>query len=422
MPDVREMRKTQGSTPLKASSYPSPSTGGRIASLDVLRGFAVLGILVMNIQVFSMPEAAYLNPTMWGDLTGINFAVWFLSHLLADTKFITIFSMLFGAGVCLFADRVEARGGRAASLHYRRMFWLFGFGLAHAYLLWIGDILVPYALCGCFVFMLRNSQARTLACAGVAVFSVSTLLYLFIGIAMLKEVVPQEIVDELRTSTWAPSEAQRLSEVEAYRGGWLEQQPLRVKGSLGMHLYAFPLLLLWRCAGMMLVGMALYKWGVLSAARGDRFYRRLAAMGIVGGSVPILAGTWLDFATGWSWPHSFAFWSQLNYWGGVVMALGYVGAVMLALRLGWLPGLQARLAAVGRMAFTNYIAQTLICTGIFYGHGLGLFGSAPRWQQALIVGAVCAAQLWWSPLWLRRFRSGPLEWLWRRLTYGRPPG
>ena len=421
MSDVRGMRQKQGAAPVKASDCQRPSTGGRIASLDVLRGFAVLGILVMNIQAFSMPEAAYLNPTMWGDLTGINLAVWFLSHLLADTKFITIFSMLFGAGVCLFADRVEARRGKAAALHYRRMFWLFVFGLAHAYLLWIGDILAPYALCGCLVFLFRNSQARTLACAGVAVFSVSTLLYLFIGIASLQEVLPQEVVAALRTS-WAPSEFQRLSEVEAYRGSWLEQQPVRVEGSLGLHLYAFPFHLLWRCAGMMLVGMALYKWGVLSAARGDRFYRRLALVGIAGGSAPIIVGTWLNFATGWSWPHSTAFWSQLNYWGGVVMALGYVGAVMLVLRRGWLPGLQTRLAAVGRMAFTNYIAQTLVCTAIFYGHGLGLFGGALRWQQALIVGAVCAAQLWWSPIWLRNFRSGPLEWLWRRLTYGRPTG
>ena len=407
--------------PFEASRHPSSSSDHRIASLDVLRGFAVLGILVMNIQAFSMPEAAYLNPTMWGDLTGINLAVWHFSHLLADTKFITIFSMLFGAGVCLFADRVEARGGRTAALHYRRMFWLFGFGLAHAYLLWIGDILVSYALCGCLVFLLRNSQARTLACAGVAVFSVSTLLYLFIGIVTLKEVLPPEIIAELRTSWWAPSEAWRLAEVEAYRGGWIEQQPLRVEGSLGKHLYSFPLLLLWRCAGMMLVGMALYKWGVLSAARGSRFYRRLAVVGIAGGAVAVIAGTWIDFATGWSWPNSVFFWSQLNYWGGVAMALGYVGAVMLALRRGWLPGLQTRLAAVGRMAFTNYIAQTLVCTTIFYGHGIGLFGSAPRWQQALIVGAVCAAQLWWSPIWLRRFRTGPLEWLWRTLTYGQPP-
>jgi len=403
------------------SRRPAPLTKGHIVSLDVLRGFAVLGILVMNVQMFSMPEAAYLNPTRWGDLAGINLATWFLSHLLANTKFISIFSMLFGAGICLFADRIEARGGRAAALHYRRMFWLLVFGLAHAYLLWIGDILVPYALCGCLVFLLRKARPRTLAVTGLAVFSVSTLLYLFIGIAALQEALPPEIATDLRTNWWAPAEAKLLAEAEAYRGGWLEQQSLRVEGSLGMHLAAFPLLLLWRCAGMMLLGMALYRWGLLSAARSDRFYRRLAMAGIAGGAVAIMLGTWLNFATGWSWPHSLAFWSQLDYWGGVAMALGYVGAVMLAVRRGWLARVQARLAAVGRMAFTNYIAQTVICTTIFYGHGLGLFGSVERWQQALIVGAVWAVELWWSPIWLRRFGRGPLEWLWRRLTYGRLP-
>ena len=401
---------------------PTPIPAGRIASLDILRGFAVLGILVMNIQMFSMPEAAYLNPTAWGDLTGLNLVTWLVGHLLTDTKFISIFSMLFGAGVCLFSDRAEARGGRAARLHYRRMFWLLVFGLAHAYLLWVGDILVPYALCGCLVFLLWKVRPRTQALAGVAVFSVSTLLYLLVGIATLRQILPPEVVAELQTDWWAPTDAQLRAEVDAYRGGWLDQQPQRVEGSLNLHLAAFPLLLLWRCAGMMLLGMALYGWGVLSAARSDCFYRRLAVAGIAGGGVPILAGTWADFATGWGWPHSVAFWGQLNYWGGVAMALGYIGLVMLMVRRGWWAGVQARLAAVGRMAFTNYIAQTVICTTIFYGHGFGLFGGVERWQQALIVLGVWTVELWWSPLWLRRFRYGPLEWLWRTLTYGRRPG
>ena len=406
---------------MSSSRSAVPLTGNRIVSLDVLRGFAVLGILIINIQTFSMPEAAYLNPTLWGDLTGINLATWHLSHLLADTKFITIFSMLFGAGICLFADRVEAFGGNAAALHYRRMFWLLIFGLAHAYLLWIGDILVPYALSGCLVFLLRKSSPRILAIIGLGVFSVSTLLFLFIGFAALGDYLPPEIATDLQSDWWEPSEAKRRYEVEAYLGSWLEQQPFRVAVALNFHFVAFPLLLLWRCAGMMLLGMALFRWGVLNAKRNDRFYRKLALAGIFGGSVSILIGTWLDFTTGWSWPNSIAFWSQFNYWGGVAMALGYIGLVMLAIRRGWLAGLQTRLAAVGRMAFTNYIAQTLICTTIFYGHGLGLFGSAERWQQVLIVVAVWAVELWWSPIWLRHFRYGPLEWLWRALTYGRLP-
>ena len=403
------------------AQHPSPLTTDRIVSLDVLRGIAVLGILVMNIQAFSMPEAAYLNPTIWGDFGGINLVAWYLSHVLTDTKFITIFSILFGAGICLFADRAEARNGRSAALHYRRMLWLLVIGLAHAYLMWIGDILVPYALCGCLVYLLRKWRPLALAITGAAVFSVSSAVFFAVGIAALGEALPQEVLIGLETDMWTPSEASILAEVEAYRGGWLEQQPQRMAASLDMHLTVFPLLFLWRCGGAMLMGMALYRWGALTAARSDRFYLRLAVAGVSAGALLVIAGTWLDFASGWRWPYSIAFWSQFNYWGGATMALGYIGLVMLGVRRGWLPGLRSRLAAVGRMAFTNYIAQTLICTTIFYGHGFGLFGGTPRWQQLLVVACVWAILLWWSPVWLRNFRYGPLEWLWRALTYGRLP-
>ena len=392
----------------------------RIESLDVLRGFAVLGILVMNIQSFSMPEAAYFNPTVWGDLTGINLVVWYVSHLFADTKFISIFSILFGAGVCLFADRAEARTGRSATVHYRRMGWLFAFGMVHAYLLWIGDILVPYALCGCLVYLMRRWRPRTLAITGVCLFAVSSAIYVFIGVAAPH--IPPDVIAELRSEFWSPTPAQIAAELTAYRGLWLEQMPVRTEGALGMQLAGIPFYLFWRCAGALLIGMALYRWDVLSALYGDLFYRKLALIGIGVGAVPVVIGTWFDFYTGWTWPASQAYFGQLNYWGGLIMGLGYIGLVMLAVRRGWLSALQTRLAAAGRMAFTNYIAQTLICTTIFYGHGFGLFGRVDRWQQAIIVIAIWVIQLWWSPLLMRRFRYGPLEWSWRALTYWRIPG
>ena len=153
----------------------------RIASLDVLRGLAVLGIMIMNIQAFAMPMAAYSNPTAYGDLSGINFFIWLVSYLFVDQKFLSMFSLLFGAGICLFADRVEARSGRSAGLHYRRMFWLLLFGLVHAYFLWSGDVLVTYALCGLVIFFLRNRSPRTLVIIGLAVFSVASVIYTAIG-------------------------------------------------------------------------------------------------------------------------------------------------------------------------------------------------------------------------------------------------
>ena len=251
--------------------------GSRIKSLDVLRGFALLGILVMNIQLFAMPIAAYGNPTAWGDLSGINLGIWILSDLLASQKFLTLFSLLFGAGICLFADRIEARGGRPAGWHYRRMGWLLAFGLAHAYLLWVGDILAPYAICGCLVYLARRWRPRTLLVTGLALFSVTSLLVLLVGAALLVPGVPEEVTQEIENE-WAPDPSALDAEIAAYGGGWRQQQPLRVEQALGVHLGTVPFFVLWFCGGLMLIGMALYKWGVLSAAKDDRFYRRLAGV------------------------------------------------------------------------------------------------------------------------------------------------
>ena len=396
------------------------ATGARIASLDVLRGFALLGILVMNIQLFAMPEAAYQNPTAFGDLTGINLGAWAFAHLFFSQKFLSLFSMLFGAGVCLFADRIEARGGRPAKWHYRRMGWLLAFGLAHAYLLWAGDILVTYAICGCLVYLLRRRRPRTLLIAGVASLAVTSLFTVLIGSALLVPGVPEEADSEIRKG-WAPDAAYLDAEIAAYRGGWSEQQPHRAEQALGVHLGMLPFFALWFCGGLMLIGMALYKGGVLGAARDDGFYRRLVVIGLLTGMPLVALGIWWNFAGGWAWQRSMLFGTLFNAWGCIPIALAYVGVVMLAVRRNFLPSLQARLAAVGRMAFTNYLLQTVLCTTIFYGHGLGLFASVERYQQLLIVFAVWAFQLWLSPIWMRRFSYGPLEWLWRTLTYGRSP-
>ncbi len=387
----------------------------RIVSLDVLRGFAVLGILVMNIQSFAAPSAAYTNPTAYGDLTGANLVTWVASHLLVDQKFMTLFSLLFGAGVLLFAERAEARRGRSAAPHYRRMFWLLLIGLAHAYLLWSGDVLVTYAVCGCLVFPLRNRAPKTLAVAGLAVLSVASLLS--VGLGLLAPLLPEAETAEI-AAVWAPGAAEIEAQLAAYRGGWLAQQGQRVPDTVMMHTTVIPALLFWRVAGVMLLGMALHRWRVLDARRNDRFNRRLALVGFGLGAPAVAAGIGWNFAGGWSWERSFFLGTEFNYWGSLAMALGYIGLAMLAIRRRWLPALQARLAAAGRMAFTNYIAQTLLCTTIFYGHGFGLFGHVERWQMVPIVLAVWALQLWWSPLVLARFRHGPLEWAWRALTYG----
>jgi uncharacterized protein len=183
---------------------------------------------------------------------------------------------------------------------------------------------------------------------------------------------------------------------------------------------SFFFFMLWRVGGMMLVGMALFKWGILSAKMSKKFYATAAIVGCAAGFPIIWLGIVRRFADGWTMPWSFFNGSLYNYVGSALVAWGYIALVMLVVKSGALEKLKRWLAAAGRMAFTNYLMQTVICTTIFYGHGFGLFGSVPRAGQFLIVLAVWAFQLWFSTFWLARFRFGPAEWLWRTLTYLKP--
>jgi len=418
MSDAVESRAVTTDPPAATVTVAAPVTADeRIASLDVLRGFAILGILIMNIQSFSMIGAAYLNPTAYGDLSGINRVVWTLSHLFADMKFITIFSMLFGAGIVLFATRLESRGLRPGPVHYRRTFWLLLIGLAHGFLLWYGDILAVYSLTGFIAYLFWRRSPLALLITGVVLMLVGTLLYVGAGVGIM--MAPPEALDGIR-AFWSPGAEQIAHEVAAMRGSWTEQMSVRVPEMISSLTVVFFMYYLWRTIGMMLIGMALFKWGVLSAERSRRFYGVTAVVGFVVGLPFVWIGVARRFADGWSVPWSFFNGSQYNYWGSAFVALAYISIVMLVVKTGVLGRLRRALAAAGRMAFTNYLAQTVICTTIFYGHGLGLFGSVERVHQILIVFAVWIFQLWFSTFWLARFRFGPAEWLWRTLTYLKP--
>ena len=385
----------------------------RIDSIDVLRGFALLGILVMNIQLFAMPAAAYFNPFAYGDLTGANFTVWLGSRLFADQKFMTIFSMLFGAGIVLMAGRAE-RSGNATRVHYRRMGWLLLIGLAHAHLLWAGDILFLYAVCGMLVYPFHRMPPRLLLVAGTAVVSVGSVVYLAGGVT---SAWPSDVLRQFIDEAWQPTQPIIDAELAAYRGGWLEQLPFRSASALAFETVITLLWGGWRAGGLMLIGMALFKLGVFSSQRSPRFYGALIAVALFL-AIPVEAyGVVLDFRYGWTiW--SFFQGEQFNYWPSIGVSLGYIGLVMLACRTAALRRLTRPFAAVGQMALSNYLLQTVICTTIFYGHGFGLFGSVERLGQFGVVVAVSVVQLVWSPLWLQRFRFGPAEWAWRSLTYG----
>src|ERR1700733_13677709 len=332
--------KTMASTPVltpptstrtnesSIASIPQPVTEKeRIVSIDVLRGFALLGILPMNIQYFSMISAAYDNPTAYGDLHGANYWVWLFCHVLADQKFMTIFSMLFGAGILLMTSRIEATGKPSAALHCRRMGWLILFGLAHAYLLWSGDILVAYGMCGLAVYPCRKLRPRTLLVLGLLTITVASASLASYG-AWSRHWSPAE-VQIAREQLWMPTPSQVANEIAAYRGTWTEQMKFRVPESAQMETIFFVVFIFWRVTGLMLAGMALFKLGVFSARQPASIYWTMIAIAVCIGIPITLYGTHRDFSAGWDFRFSFFYAAQFNYWASLLVSLGWVGAIML---------------------------------------------------------------------------------------------
>ena len=226
--------------------------------------------------------------------------------------------------------------------------------------------------------------------------------------------MPPDDLEEMR-EMWAPTAEEVESIRGAMRGSWLEQYQLRVDDWSEM--FGFIMVFGWRVLSCMLLGMALFARDVFSATRSRRFYTALVVVGF-GIGLPLSAfGIYDQVAYDWDMVRCMGVGSLFNYFGSLFAAFGWIGVVMLVCQAGALPELRRRLGAVGQMAFTNYIMHSVICTTIYNGHGFGLFGSVDRvWQQLLSV-VIFAVQLWYSPLWLERFRFGPLEWLWRSLTY-----
>ncbi|WP_253737793.1 DUF418 domain-containing protein [Halohasta salina] len=392
---------------MDSGSGPTPP-GERIVSLDVLRGFALLGILVINIRVFGMPFAVLRNPTVYGDLTGLNYVAWLAGHVFAKEKFITLFTLLFGAGIVLFTRSKDDE--TAVRLHYRRTAILLVIGLAHAYLLWYGDILVPYAVCGLLVVSARNWEPAVQLRLGLLLVAVPTLMTVLQGLSM----DPGAAV-----AGWTPSAETLAAEVETYRSGWLAQFDHRAPTAWLLQTGSLIAGTGWRIGGLMLVGMGLFKSGVLSNTRSTRFYWRLLVAGGLGGLTLIAAGVWYIESVDWMGPEAAYFGSQFNYWGSLLLAAAYIAAVMLYCRWRTEGPLLTALSAVGRTALSNYLLQTVLATSIFYGHGLGLFGTMSRVELLGVVVGIWTVQIVLSVLWMRYFKFGPVEWLWRTGTYGR---
>jgi uncharacterized protein len=408
----------------------------RLGSVDVLRGFAVLGILAMNIYAFAMPFPAYGNPLIGGRTSVLDLGTWWTTHVFFEMKFMSLFSALFGAGLALMAERAEARGVRFGGTYYRRLLWLLLMGAVHAYLFWFGDILFGYAICGLILYPLRRWRPHTLIAVGLILLCVMVPIALGFGfVVMLKmEVSAMEAIEAREAGEeltekqlgeiegWEqfnPGPEQLQDEIDAYRGGYLGQVVYRAPIVAMFQTVFLVVFGFWRICGLMLIGMGLMKLGVLSARYSTRFYACGAVIGFAVG-LPV---TWLG-ARG-MFDHEFeVFYMNQggyfpNYFGSLFLSFAYLSVVMLVFKSGILTGLTRRLAAVGRLALTNYLSHTLICTTLFYGWGFGLFDHLGRFQQMFVVLGIWILQLIVSPIWLEWFRFGPAEWLWRSLTYWR---
>ena len=401
---------------MKSSLSPT-KINDRIKSLDIIRGIAILGILIMNIQSFSMPGSAYSNPLAFGDLNGINKWVWILSHVFADMKFMNIFSILFGAGIILVTSRSEMKTGKSAVLHYKRTFWLLIFGLFHAHLIWYGDILVTYALCAFLLFPLRKIKPSVQLLLGIFIFSIHSIIYVFFGLTL--DEWPSESLSEMAQS-WTPA-LERINFEIGMITGTLSQQiqynsavATYLQTNFFLSLYGF-----WRVSGLMLIGMALYKLDFFISDKFKTNYYKLLLVALPIGFALIIIGVINNFNADWDWKYSMFLGSQFNYWGSLFISIGYLSVIMILVSSNILSSSKNRLAAVGRMALSNYISQSLICITLFFGIGFGFFGHIDRWMQVIVVLFVWILQLILSKPWLEKFKYGPLEWMWRSFTYGK---
>ncbi|HZS05509.1 MAG TPA: DUF418 domain-containing protein [Blastocatellia bacterium] len=431
-PDHILTRET-GAAPLIAPV----ESGERISSVDVLRGVALLGILLMNIVDFGLPGVAYSDPTVAGGDKGPNLAAWFVNQVLFEGKMRALFSMLFGAGVIILTSRAEERGAGAsvADIYYRRTLWLVVFGLLHAYFIWGGDILYFYGVVGLMLYPLRKATPKALLIAGLLLLAVIPLksvretrrLQAMRDKAVAADRVAaagRPLTDEQRDAqrAWTeelkkakPDPEEIKKEIADHQSYWklFMRRQYEVVRSESIFFYRFGV---YDIAGMMLIGMALMKLGVFAALRSPRWYAALALCGY-GLGAPLNA--WVGGRLIAS--HFEPVTSTLSYTaydlGRLLVALGHVGLLMLIVKAGVLRWLTARLAAVGQMALTNYLTHGIVCTLVFNGYGFGLFGKLERYQLLYVVLAIWIFQLIISPVWLRHFRFGPAEWVWRSLTY-----
>ena len=414
----------------------------RVGSVDVIRGVALMGILAMNIVGFGWPGSVYSIPILAPEYDKGDLILWGFNHLVFDTKMMTLFSMLFGAGLVLMSDRADGRGAKIRGVYYRRVFWLLIIGLIHSYLIWDGDILVMYASCGFLLYPARKWSPRTLIIAGICL----NLLLVPLWAGFRFAVVPymkataenaeakikagekpgrweRKVTDGWKEMSKAemPKREDFLKQIALYRGGYAGIVKDRASSLIWEQTLGFVFMGWWFAGGRMLIGMGLMKLGVFAARLSRRAYLTMMAVGY-GVGLPIMLFDTIHessngFFLGRQLGHLLAGWPMVSIYGSLPVVFGHIGLVMLICRSDALPWLTRRLGAAGRMALSCYLFDSIFCTTFFYGYGFDFTATLHRPLLYAIVVTIWTAQLLACPLWLEKFRFGPAEWLWRSLTY-----
>ena len=404
----------------------------RIPTIDIVRGMALLGILVMNIGGFSGPIEMYINPLSVGNHRTYNLVLWTIRWILFEGKMRAAFSMLFGAGVILLTERAERRGSRnVADIFTRRNMWLVAFGVLHFYLIWFGDILYSYGLTALlFLYPCRKVRVRNLLIAGTAVLMLGVATDVYFSIDNVRQrnqgmaaqalssqgkKLTQQQQDALKKWNETLDKRKKMNEddLKAMRGSYLAQLKWRASWGpriQGTYYYKFGFT---DVLAMMLIGMGLYRMGFLTGDLSFRVYGWVIACGYLL-SIPINGFE----AMGLIRDHFEASpWWVLYQFGRVTGAVANIALIVVIAKAGRMAWLTRRLGAVGQMALSNYLFTSISCSLLFNGFGLGRYGKLEYYQLFVVVLCVWVVNLTVSPIWLRHYQFGPMEWVWRSLTY-----
>ena len=408
----------------------------RIQSLDIMRGIVLLGILLMNINGMGL-AGAYEDPTVSGGSTGWDLATWITTNMLFEGTMRALFSLLFGVGMFILLDRLEKKGAgiEAANIYFRRLTWLLVFGLIHGYLLlWTGEILYNYALMGFLVYSFRNMNPKKLMFITLILFSIGSL-WGYYDYKNDKKFVEQAELAQSYKSMGKPLSKELKDADKKWENRIWERSPEAIaeynsnmrKDYFSVVSFLAPINQhenehfpyrydLWDVLSMMLLGIALFKLNILSAEKSYKFYAFMTILGYLIGLSVNYYETQLIINSNFSLLGFSK--SHITYeLGRTPVAIGHVGLIMLFCKLPFLNWLKKSLSAVGKMALTNYVMHSVFAMFIFTGVGFGLFGKLQRYELLYVVFSIWLFQMIISPIWLKYFQFGPLEWIWRNLSY-----